>query len=112
MCKATGLVKINEFCYGFDDRSNIYVSNYDFYMGDYRKIYVVTPSHDGCRFQFLRYAYGDLDEANIYIGEFRQDDTFETDIYDHSIKEVLETISKQTFYSAKLKYDRGNNEKQ
>lgn len=106
MCKTTGLVKINEFCYGFDDRSNIYVSDYDFYVGDYSKIYVVTPSHDGCRFQYLRYAYGGLDEANIYISEFRQEDSFETDIYDYSIIEVLKTISKRTFYSAKLKYSK------
>lgn len=56
MCKVTGLVKINEFCYGFDDRSNIYVSDYDFHTGDYSKIYVVTPRHDGVRFQHLRYA--------------------------------------------------------
>ena len=112
MCKTTGLVKINEFCYGFDDRSNIYVSDYDFYVGDYSKIYVVTPSHDGCRFQYLRYAYGDLDEASIFIIEFRQDDAFETDIYKHSINEVLKTISKKTFYSAKLKYVRRDNEKQ
>ena len=42
MCKTAGLVKINEFCYGFDNRSNIYVSDYDFHVGDYSKIYVVT----------------------------------------------------------------------
>lgn len=68
---------------------------------------MVTPRHDGVRFKYLRYAYGDLDEASVFISEFRQVDTFETDIYDHSINEVLETISNQTFYSAKLKYDRG-----
>ena len=67
MCKVTGLVKINEFCYGFDDRSNIYVSDYDFHAGDYSKIYVVTPRHDGVRFQYLRHAYGDLDEASVFI---------------------------------------------
>ena len=106
MCKNTGLVKINELCYGFDDRSNIYVSDYDFYAGDYSKIYVVTPSHDGCRFQCLRYAYGGLYEASIFISEFRQDDTFEMDIYEHSISEVLEAISTRTFYSAKLKYSK------
>lgn len=106
MCKITGLVKINEFCYGFDDWSNIYVSDYDFYTGDYSKIYVVTPRHDGVRFQYLRYAYGDLDEASVFISEFRQDDSFETDIYQYSINEVLKTISKKTFYSAKLKYSR------
>ena len=49
MCKTIGLVKINEFCYGFDDRSNIYVSEYDFHTGDYSKLYVVTPRHDGVR---------------------------------------------------------------
>lgn len=107
MCKAIGLVKTNEFCYGFDDRSNIYVSEYDFYTGDYSKLYAVTPRHDGVRSQYLRYVYGDLDEASVFISEFRQDGTFETDIYDHSINEVLETISKQTFYSAKLKYSKG-----
>ena len=64
------------------------------------------------RFQYLCYAYGDLDEASVFISEFRQDDAFETDIYEHSIKEVLETISKQTFYSAKLKYGRISSEKQ
>ena len=112
MRKVTGLVKISEFCYGFDDRSNIYVSDYDFHTGNYSKLYVVTPRHDGARFQYLRYAYGDLDETSVFISEFRQDDSFETDIYEHSINEVLETISKQTFYSAKLKYDRGDNEKQ
>ena len=113
MCKAIGLVKINEFCYGFDDRSNIYVGEYDFYTGNYSKLYVVTPRHDGVRFQYLRYAYGDLDEASVFISEFRQDDAFEADIYEHGIKEVLETISKQTFYSAKLKYSKGErNEKQ
>lgn len=106
MCKATGLVKINESCYGFDDRSNIYVSEYDFYTSDYSKLYVVAPRHDGVRFQYLRYAYGDLDEASVFISEFRQDDAFEADIYEHSINEILETISKQTFYSAKLKYGR------
>nr|DAQ85894.1 MAG TPA: hypothetical protein [Caudoviricetes sp.] len=107
MCKTIGLVKINEFCYGFDDRSNIYVSEYDFYTGDYSKLYVVTPRHDGVRFQCLRYAYGVLDEASAFISEFRQDDAFETDIYQHSINEVLETIYKRTFYSAKLKYSKG-----
>lgn len=106
MCKTAGLVKVNEFCYGFYDRSNIYVSDYDFYVGDYSKIYVVTPSHDGCRFQYLRYAYGDLDEANIYVSEFRQEDSFEIDIYDYSINEVLETIPTRAFYSAKLKYSK------
>lgn len=112
MCKTAGLVKINEFCYGFDDRSNIYVSDYDFHTGDYSKLYVVTPRHDGVRFQCLRYAYGDLDEASVFISEFRQDDAFGLDIYEYSINEVLETISKQTFYSAKLKYGRRRSEKQ
>lgn len=107
MCKTAGLVKINEFCYGFDDRSNIYVSDYDFHTGDYSKLYVVTPRHDGARFQCLRYAYGDLDEASVFISEFRQDDAFELDIYEYSINEVLETISKKTFYSAKLKCAKG-----
>lgn len=111
MCKVTGLVKINKICYGFDDQSNIYISDYDFHTWNYSKLYVVTPRHYVVRFQYLRYAYGDLDEANVFISEFRQDDAFETDIYQHSIKEVLETISKQTFYSAKLKYARGDNEK-
>lgn len=106
MCKTTGLVKINEFCYGFDDRSNIYVSDYDFYAGGYNKIYVVTTFDNVVRFQYLRYAYGDLDEACIFINEFRQDDSFDIVTFEQNADEVLETISKQTFYSAKLKYSK------
>ena len=104
MCKTTGLVKINEFCYGFDDRSNIYVSDYDFYSGDYSKIYVVTTFDNIVRFQYLRYVYGDLDEACIFINEFRQDDCFDIVIFEQNADDVLETISKRTFCSAKLKY--------
>ncbi len=104
MCKTAGLVKINEFCYGFDDRSSIYVSDHDFYAGDYSKIYVVTTFDNVVRFQYLRYAYGDLDESRIFINEFRQDDCFDIVIFEQNANDVLETISKLTFYSAKLKY--------
>lgn len=106
MCKTIGLVKINEFCYGFDDRSNIYVSDYDVYVGDYSKIYVVTTFDNVVRFQYLRYTYGDLDEACIFINEFRQDEYFDIVISEQNSDDVLETISKRTFYSAKLKYSK------
>ena len=89
--KHIGLVKINEFCYGFDDRSNIYVSDYDFHTGNYSKLYVVTPRHDGVRFQYLRYAYGDLDEASAFISEFRQDDAFDSFVL---VNDVLMWIDK------------------